>query len=156
MTPQDTASLTVLPTSTAAQAYPAPQDAVRRNASHTTPMRTSCSMSCATAFGSTRRRARKHPRSAPATAMTGRLGARIFSPSAPRTSCSTQRAKGSARASWAAMATNPSAPAVTTSPETVRAMLRPRARLWAARRVEATFMPDDARDTNTIYTDRMS
>ena len=86
---QETASLTVLPASTAAQAYPAPQPSTRRSASQTTPMRTSCSTSWATALGSTRRRARKHPRSAPATAITGRLGARICKLSAPRTSCST-------------------------------------------------------------------
>ena len=54
------------------------------------------------------------------------------------------------------MASSPSRPAASTSRRTVRAMLRPRARLWAARRVAATFMPAVASETNTVYTDKIS
>ena len=156
MSRQETASLTVLPMSTAPQAYPAPQAASRDRAKAATAMRTSCSMSWAVMLGSTRLRARKHPRSAPATAMKGRLGASARSPSSARASWSIQWATGSARANCASMARVPKQAAALTSPHKVGAIPRPLARLWAASLVDATFTPAVASETNTPYTARIS
>ena len=69
-------------------------------------------MSCAVMFGCTRRAAKKHPRTAPDTAINGRLGAKISSAVSARTSCSRYRAHGPANTLWASMAAVPKPSAV--------------------------------------------
>ena len=101
-------------------------------------------------FGSTLRRAKKHPRSAPAAAINGRLGASVHSPSSARESCRAKRAKGSASASCASMAAVPNTAAVAARLRSVGAMPRPRVRHCAPSRVDATLMPAEASETNTI------
>ena len=54
-----------------------------------------------------------------------------------------------ASANCASIAAVPRQDAALTSPHSVGAMPRPRARLWAASRVEATLTPADASATNT-------
>ena len=156
MTPQETPSLTVLPSSTAAQPYPAPHRASARSPATATAIRTSCSMSCAVIFGCTRRAAKKHPRTAPDTAINGRLGAKISSAVSARISCSRYRAHGPASTACATMAVVPKPSAVKHNPRSVSAMPLPRARLWAASRADATLMPAVAKDTNTMYSARIS
>ena len=154
--PQETPSLTVLHSSTAAQPYPAPHCASARSPAAATAIRTSCSMSCAVMFGCTRRAAKKHPRTAPDTAINGKLGARISSALSARTSCSRYRAQGAARMLCASMAAVPKPSAVMHSPRRVSAMPLPRARLCAASRADATLTPAVANETNTMYSARIS
>ena len=156
MIPQDTASLTVLPSSTAPQAYPAPQCCHACKAHAAVAMRTSCSTNCAVMLGFTLRAAKKQPRTAPATARNGRLGARIRSGISARISCKNTRAHTPARDTCSTMAAVPKQSAVPHRLRSVAAMPSPRARLCAAKRVEATFSPDDASATNTVYTAKTS
>src|SRR5699024_6508172 len=71
-------------------------------------------------------------------------------------SCSAQRATTGAKANWASIAAVPRQAAAPTSPHRVWAIPRPRARLWAASRVDATLMPADESAMNTPYTARIS
>ena len=113
-------------------------------------------MSCAVMFGCTRRAAKKHPRTAPDTAINGRLGAKISSAVSARTSCSRYRAHVPANTLWASMAAVPKPSAVMHSPRRVSAMPLPRARLCAASRADATLTPAVANETNTMYSARIS
>ena len=150
--PQETASLTVLPSSTAAQAYPAPQCCHACRAHAAVVIRTSCSTICAVMLGFTRRAAKKQPRTAPAAARNGRLGAKTRSGISTRTSCKNTRAHTPAKANCSTIPAVPKTAAVPHRLRSVAAIPRPRARLCAAKRVEATFSPDDASATNTVYT----
>ena len=107
-------------------------------------------------FGCTRRAAKKQPRTAPAAAIKGRLGAKICKAKIARVSWRRYRAAGSASSICSSMAQQPNSRAVPQSPRRVAAMPRPRARLCAASRAEATLMPAVASETNTMYTAKIS
>lgn len=146
------ASLTVLPTTTAAQATPMPCGTAESMSNATTPMRTICSKICAREFGPTLRRAIKKPRRHAETAMNGRLGARIRSESAARASSSHQSAASPAPANSSTAAATPSP---SPSPSVRRMAVRTLAGSFVAsssaeRRVAATESPAVARVTAIV------
>jgi len=82
----DTASLRAVAASTSAQRLPSGQPCVRESAHTTAAIRTVCSASWLSTLGSTRRRARKKPRSTAETAIHGSPSAEVRSAAAARTS----------------------------------------------------------------------
>ena len=149
MSRQETISPAVLPSMTAAQDQPTPHPSTWRSSQTISPMRSSCSTIWLSTEGATRRRARKYPRKAAATAINGRLGANSRSDSSARASPSRYRAAGYAPKNCNAPAAAPSsAPVRATRPNAPAA--RPGcspASSSATRRVAATEMPAVAKVT---------
>ena len=149
----DTASLRAVAASTSAQRLPSGQPCVRESAHTTAAIRTVCSASWLSTFGSTRRRARKKPRSTAEIAIHGSPSAEVRSAAAARTSPSHHFAARPAVASWATMASPPSvSPANTSRTSIPRAAALSRLSSSVSSRVAAAEMPAVASVTNSPYT----